>query len=208
MSTDDGDERERTANDWYERKSQMLEVLLGKEHDMVMHAIIPYVMGGALDLYYYPNGIPGTGVATKELSDVPGEGSSNELYPNYELVMFTRREIDLDQTRDEASPFGKAHQNINAILNLIARYSAEAELKPRDTCEFPEDMEDVGGKCLIFDAYNVEHNAFEDFGVMLVMEVFRSEMEFARANGGEELLDRLKAFGHYPYSDMNREPVV
>jgi hypothetical protein len=69
-------------------------------------------------------------------------------------------------------------------------------------------MEDVGGKCLIFDAYNVEHNAFEDFGVMLVMEVFRSEMEFARANGGEELLDRLKAFGHYPYSDMNREPVV
>jgi hypothetical protein len=94
MSTDDGDERERTANDWYERKSQMLEVLLGKEHDMVMHAIIPYVMGGALDLYYYPNGIPGTGVATKELSDVPGEGSSNELYPNYELVMFTRREIE------------------------------------------------------------------------------------------------------------------
>jgi len=119
MPIDDPDQA--AANDWYERKSQMLEVLLGKEHDMVMHSMIPYVMGGALDLYYYPNGIPGTGVATKELSDVPGEGSSNELYPNYELVMFTRREIDLDQTRDEASPFGKAHQNINAILNLIAR---------------------------------------------------------------------------------------
>lgn len=206
--SDDDQENEQLADDWYERKSQLLEILLGKEHDMVMHAMIPYAMGGALDLYYYPNDIPGTGVATKELSEAPGEGSANKLYPNYELVMFTRREIALDQAHDNASLFGKAHKNINAILNLIAPYSAEAELNPRDTCEFPEDMESVGGKCLLFDAYNAEANTFDDFGAMLAMEVFRSEMEFARAHGGEELISRLKAFGHYPYSDMQREPVV
>jgi hypothetical protein len=36
---------------------------------MVMHAIIPYAIGGGLDLYYYPNGLPGTAIATKELSE-------------------------------------------------------------------------------------------------------------------------------------------
>ena len=41
------------------------------------------------------------------------------------------------------------------------------------------------------------------------MEIFRSEMDFARANGGEELVAKLKAEGHYyPYSDLDRAPVV
>jgi hypothetical protein len=50
---------------WYDRKSTLMEEMLGKEHDMVMHSMIPYAIGGNLDLYYYPNGVTGTGVATK-----------------------------------------------------------------------------------------------------------------------------------------------
>ena len=33
-------------------------------------------------------------------------------------------------------------------------------------------------------------------------------MNFARKNGGAKLIKRLKAAGHYPYSDMNRKPVA
>ncbi len=47
---------------------------------MVGHAIIPYYLGAALDLYYYPNGLPGTAFATKELSEHPNEGSSNNVF--------------------------------------------------------------------------------------------------------------------------------
>jgi len=200
---------EEAANQWYEHKSLLMESMLGEEHGMVMHAIIPYAIGGGLDLYYYPNRIPGTGIATKELSEAPGEGSSNKVFGCYELVMFTKQAIDLDKAHDEESAFGRMHRKINPILELIARYSAEATLNPNETCEFPAEMESVGGRCLIFDAYGVRSDEMvENFGMLAVIEVFRSEMEFARENGGAELLARLKEAGHYPYSDLDREAVA
>ena len=67
ISSDD----EALAQRWYDRKSALMEASLGKEHDVVMHAIIPFAVGGGLDLYYYPNGLPGTAIATKELCELP-----------------------------------------------------------------------------------------------------------------------------------------
>jgi hypothetical protein len=154
---------EDLAQRWYDRKSALMEGMLGKEHDMVMHAIIPYAIGGGLDLYYYPNGIRGTAIATKELTELPKQGSSNRAFKCYELVMFTRHPIDLDAAKDEETPFGKAHMTINSILNQIAPYSAQATLNPNETC----------GK-----------------------------------KGGAQLLKQLKDKGCYPYSDLDRTPVV
>ncbi len=207
MGSDEGNEAR--AQQWGDRKSALMEASLGKEHDMVMHALIPFYIGGSLDLYYYPNGVPGTAVATKELSELPNEGPANDVYRSYELVMFTRHPLDLDAARDENTDFGRAHTNISAILNLIARYSAEATLNPYETCEFPADMEAVGGKCLIFDGYACHSDDLaERFGLLALIEVFRSEMDFARKHGGAQLIERLKATGHYPYSDLDRNPVV
>ncbi len=200
---------EKAAQEWYEHKSRLMEEILGPEHNIVMHAIIPYAVGGGLDLYYYPSGVPGTAIATKELSELPNQGSSNRDFSCYELAMFTRHPLDLDQAKDEKTAFGKAHMNINRILNCIARYSATASLNPCETCEFPADMETVGGKCLIFDAYGIKaEETVRRFGILAIIEVFRAEMDFARSNSGSELLARLKASGHYPYSDLDREPVV
>ncbi|HEY7155301.1 MAG TPA: suppressor of fused domain protein [Gemmataceae bacterium] len=200
---------EEAARQWYERKSALMEASLGKEHDMVMHAIISYAVGGGLDLYYYPNGLPGTAIATKELSELPNEGSSNKVYRSYELVMFTKHRLDLDAAMDETTEFGRAHMNINTILNRIAPYSAQATLNPNETCEFPAGMERVGGKCLIFDGYACHSDdVAENFGLLALIEVFRSEMEYARKHGGANLIKRLKAKGHYPYSDLDREPVA
>ncbi|HVW01441.1 MAG TPA: suppressor of fused domain protein [Planctomycetaceae bacterium] len=195
--------------DWDEHKSVLMESVLGKEHDMVSHAWIPFAVGGALDLYYYPNGIAGTGIATKELATTPTEGSSNEFHRTYELVMFTRYTLDLDEAEDQETEFGAAHWKMQTILNLIARYSLEATLNPHDTCEFPEDMDDVGGKCLIFDDYAcISDDVVERFGLLLVLEVHRSEMEFAREEGTEELITLLKEQGYYPYSDLDRPAVA
>ncbi len=202
------EEEEKLEDDWYENKSQLMESILGKEHDMVMHALIPYEVGGALDLYYYPNDIDGTGIATKELSYAVRDSSTNDKYKKYELVMFTREHLDLDQARDDQTAFGKAHQNMSSILNTIARYSEQATLNPLETCEFPPDMENIGGKCLIFSAYKTRSTEVEDFGLLAVIEIYRSEMEFAMQNGGRMLIDLLQENGYYPYSDMNREPVA
>lgn len=205
MSDDDDS---RLADEWYKRKSDLLEERLGPEHDMVLHATVPYFLGGSLDLYLFPNGVPGVGVATKELSDFPGEGSSNEVFESYELVMFTRHPLKFDNQDEAATPFGRALQTISPILNCIARYSEEASLNPHETCEFPEEFETLGGKCLIFDSYGQEADEPADFGLLLVLEIHPSEMAYAREHGGQHLLDRLKQAGHYPYSDLDRPAVV
>jgi len=202
------EEIEKLEEEWYDEKSKLMEHILGKENNMVMHAIIPYEIGGALDLYYYPSDIPGTGVATKELSFACKESSTNDKYLKYELAMFTRETLNLDHAHDESTAFGKAHKSISAILNPIASYSAQAKLNPNETCEFPSDFEGIGGKCLIFSDYKSENDRIESFGVMIVIEIFRSEMEYAMNSGGENLLTLLKAKGYYPYSELNREPVV
>lgn len=201
---------EALAQQWYDQKTALMVDRLGSEHDMVMHAIIPYAIGGGLDLYYFPNGVEGVGIATKELSDNPENGSSNDVFELYELVIFTRHAMNLDDAKDDQTPFGKAHSNINAVLNVIAQYSAQATLNPNETCEFPEEMDNVGGKCFIFDAYPSESAADESeiFGVMVIIEIFRSEMDFARANGGGQLIQKLRDARHYPYSDLDREPVT
>jgi hypothetical protein len=202
-------EEHEAWNKWYERKSAMMESWLGKEHNMVMHAIIPYAVGGGLDLYYYPNGLFGTAIATKELSDSPRKGSSNDVYQTYELVMFTRHPVDLKLAKDASTPFGKAHSSINRVLNSIARYSAQATLNPRQTCEFPADMKNVGGKCLIFEGFSpTSRLGIEEFGLLAIIEVFRSEMNFARKNGGAKLIALLKDAGAYPFSDLDRKPVA
>ncbi|MGI8979418.1 MAG: suppressor of fused domain protein [Pirellulaceae bacterium] len=203
--SEDRDDSE--AQEWYDRKSALMSDALGEEHNMVMHAIIPYAIGGGLDLYYFPHGIPRTAIATKELSEMPGEGSSNRVFTNYELVMFTRHPLSLDEAQDKSTPFGRAHQSISAILECIARYSAQATLNPHETCEFPEDMETVGGKCLIFDAYGADGEHAE-FGLLAIIEIHHSEMDYARSHSGKQLLDKLKKAGHYPYSDLERPAVA
>jgi hypothetical protein len=204
------EEEQILEEEWYDRKSIFMDRILGKEHDIVMHALIPYDMGGALDLYYFPNGVKGTGIATKELSYACRDSSTNSVYSKYELVMFTRHELELDLAKDDNTPFGRAHSNINMILNYIAPYSAEAILNPCETCEFPADMEEVGGKCLIFDSYEPEgfKVAGGNFGMMLIIELFRNEMEFAMKNGGDVLLSILKDKCVYPYSDLDRRSVL
>jgi hypothetical protein len=202
-------EQQARWNEWHEHKSQLMEQMLGKEHDLVMHAIFPYAIGGGLDLYYFPNGIPGTAIATKELTELPNEGSSNRTFSCYELVMFTRHPLNLDEAKNKETTFGKAHSNLNRVLNVVARYSAQANLNPNETCEFPPDMQGVGGKCLIFDSAGQHSDEFvRCFGLLTVIEIFRSEMHFAMEHSGALLLEKLKAAGHYPYSDMDRKPVV
>ena len=78
------------ARAWNDRKAELFARWLGKAHTDVMHSIIAYPAGGMLDLYYYPHGLPGTAIATMELSELPGMGPSNDAFGCYELVMFTR----------------------------------------------------------------------------------------------------------------------
>ncbi|MBN2311420.1 MAG: suppressor of fused domain protein [Candidatus Hydrogenedentes bacterium] len=197
----------------YEAKQAALERILGPMHEMVGHAIIPFQVGGAVDMYYFPNGIPGTGFATMELIEPDGSGPKPNPIGTSELVAFTKLPIPDDHgSAGEDHPFNRIERRMCGILTGIGRYSFHAVLKPHDTCEVPLDREGSDMACLIFDQYTGAGGDFVIDGkqhcLLLCMEVFRSELEYARANRTASLIEKLRAGGHYPYSDLEREPVA
>lgn len=192
----------------YELKSKGLEAVLGASAGMVGHAIIPFEIGGAVDMYYYPNHIKGTGFATMELLDPDGNGPKPNKIGTYELVAFTKEPYGNIEGTDTA--FNTIERRVCGLFTTIGNYSFQAVLNPLETCEIPSNGE--ANKCLVFDNYQPAYAEFKignrKHHLLLCLEIFRSEMEFARAHGSAELFALLKQAGHYPYSDLNREPVA
>ena len=191
----------------YEEKENGLEAILGKMYGTVGHAIIPFEVGGAVDMYYFPNHIQGTGFATMELLDPNGNGPKPNRVGTYELVAFTKEPYNESEGTETA--FNLIERQICGIFTTIGNYSFQAVLNPNETCEVPTDGEE--NRCLVFGNYQPDNKQFKignrQHHLLLCLEIFRSEMEFARKNGSEELFNKLKVAGHYPYSDLNREPV-
>lgn len=192
----------------YELKSEGLKAVLGPMHDLVGHAIIPFDVGGAVDMYYFPHHIPGTGFVTMELIDPDGNGPLPNCLGTYELVAFTK--LPYNSSKEETTPFNRIERRICGIFTTIGFYSFQAVLNPKETCEIPIEGEE--NRCLVFDLYEPNGTTFKigdrQHHLLLCMEVFRSEMEYARENGSDALFDLLKEAGHYPYSDLDREPVI
>jgi hypothetical protein len=206
---------EESEDKAYEIKDKYMESILGEEYEKVMHALISFSVGGSLDLYYYPNYCNGTAIATKELTNYKFNKPKNDAYDAYELVMVTKHKINLESMKEEnilSDTFAYDHKYINGILNCIARYSTEAKLNPHETIEFPEEMEDIGGKCLILDILSeplcTNETRNKKFGLMLLMEIHRDEMEYAMQQNGKELIIKLKEKGVYPYTGINRPSVL
>lgn len=195
----------------YEAKQAALERLLGSMDDTVGHAVIPFgASGGNVDMYYFSNGISGTGFATMELIQPDGSGPKPNRIGTYELVTFTKLKSPPSQGQPDANePFTRMERRMCWIMTVLGYYSQEAVLNPGETCELPADGEEPG-PCLIFDEYRKGDTGFEIEGqrhcLLLCIEVFRSEMEYAMRNGSAALLKKLKEAGHYPYSDLDRAP--
>lgn len=192
---------------YFEQKNELMPKILGKQYPSVGHAIVGFNVGGAVDMYYYEPKEGGTLFATQELVRPTGEKSVKNAKGYYELVALTKQPFA--NVKIGEGPFGEIERRMCGIFTGVARFSYKAKLEPLETCEFPVHGED--NRCLIFDSYE-GYQAFqlegETHSFLLIIEVFRTEMEYARANGTQRLIELLKEKGHYPYSDLNREPVV
>lgn len=193
----------------YEAKRKGLENILGKMHDIVGHAIIPFEVGGAVDMYYFPNHIPGTGFATMELLNPDGNGPRRNRFGTYELVAFTK--LGYDSGKEMPTPFDLIERKVCHIFTTIGFFSQEAVLNPGETCEVP-DGDDEENTYVVFDLYEPDNKEFivgtRKHHLLLCISVFASELDFARENGTSELLQKLKEARHYPYSDLDRESVA
>ena len=192
----------------YKLKEQGLENVLGAMHGIVGHAIIPFSIGGAVDMYYFTNGVKGTGFATMELLDPDGNGPKPNRIGTYELVAFTK--LDYNDIEENPTEFNTIERRFCGIFTTIGNYSSQAVLNPFETIEVPNRTDE--NNCLILDKYAPEGKEFaigdRTHHLLLCLEVFRSEMEFARKNGSGKLIELLKEKGFYPYSDLDRDPVA
>jgi hypothetical protein len=113
-------------------------------------------------------------------------------------------------TYNEKEPFTKTEKRISTIFSTLAKNSLKMKFEPGDTCELPG--RDTKDKIyLIFDEYNKNETVFEidgrKYGILLCIEIFYSEIKYARKHGSKELLNKLQTAGCYPFSDLDREPV-
>ncbi|MCG8571295.1 MAG: suppressor of fused domain protein [Spirochaetes bacterium] len=191
----------------YEKKSKSLENLLGELHELVGHAIVPFQIGGAVDMYYFLKSKYGTAFATMELIEPDGSGPKpNNNGKTYELVGFTKQKY----SENKESDFSKIERRICGIFTTIGNYSYQAVLNPKETCEIPN--EDNTTNCLIFDEYTDNENKFiiddHEHSLLICIEVFKNEMDYAMEYGTDKLISKLKEKKIYPYSDLDRESVV
>ena len=200
----------RFSSEDYERhhalKAAALERLLGPMHGLVGHAIIPYAVGGPVDMYYFPNATDGTAFVTMELIEPDGTGPLPSKVGTYELVAFTRHKID-DPSSERA--FKTIERRMCGVFTTLGRYSTQAILNPGETCEVPAKDR---GRCVVLDEFTSAERRFligdRAHALLLCIEVFPEEMSFAMENGSGLLLDRLKSHGFYPFSDLDRQPVA
>jgi hypothetical protein len=190
----------------YELKSKGLEEVLGASNGIVGHAIIPFEVGGGVDMYYYDKHIPGTAMVTMELLDPAGNGPKVNRIGTYELIAFTKEKYNENDTDENQTPFNLIERRFCGIFTMIGNYSFQAVLNPNETIEVPNNTD--SNYCLLFDKYADFKIGNRDHHLLLCLEVFEKEMNFARKYGSEVLLQIMKDKGHYPYSDLNRKPVI
>jgi hypothetical protein len=186
-----------------EAKQQSLERTLGPMDEMVYHSIIPFVLGGGLDLYTFSACIPGKAFVTQELVSRDKQGRPKPgRQGHFELVA--------------CLPPGKGDdedglQLVNSLLNPIARYASMASLNPGETAEVPGD-DGEPTLPVVFDRFDPKGVGFEVEGeelhLLLCIAVHHSELAHARAKGSADLMKRLQVAGVYPYSWLKRQPVV
>ncbi|MDJ0851376.1 MAG: suppressor of fused domain protein [Myxococcota bacterium] len=141
-----------------------------------------------------------------ELIEPDGTGPLPSPIGTFELVAFTRASYPREGDSGSDERFEAATNRLCSIFTSVGRYSFQACLKPGDTCEIPQD--DGPNICLVFDDFGRLSIEGREHGLLLCVELFRSEMEFAREQGSAALLERLRGAGHYPYSDLDRQPVT
>jgi hypothetical protein len=191
----------------YELKKQGLERVLGEMYNLVRHSLIVFQVGGGVDLYLFPNALDGTAFATMELIEPDGLGPQPSRIGTYELVAFTKHRVGHESSK---ARFEEIARRICGVFTVLGRYSYEEQLNPGETVDVPVG-EGEPNRCLILDEYRKPGVDFvigdRKHGLLLVIEVFRTEMEYAMKHGSQLVLSKLRESGYYPFSDLDREPV-
>ena len=127
----------QTDNDEWQKiwdaRIAALTPILGAPEDTVLHAAIPFQLGGSADVLPFPDFTPGVTYVTAEMT---GEevGQRRTTLGNYELMICAGQEL-----RKAAS-----------LISQLARYTCEAKLEPGETMDLATFFGDSTLRALLF----------------------------------------------------------
>jgi hypothetical protein len=187
MDTDSDDE----WNEWWKARVAALEQVLGTSEGGIWEADVPFDAGGTADLVRFRQHVAGVCYATAELAGREDQVPSTLGY--YELVICTRKESNWAAD----------------LVSRLARYTTEAELNPGDTMDLsgavPKRATIAG---LLFLQYATLRIEGHDCGLLLCLGVTADELAACQAGRQAEVLEKLKAAGVYPFTDLDRPSVL
>ena len=188
----------QTQNDEWQKiwdaRIAALTPILGKPADSVLHAVIPFQLGGAADVLPFPDFTTGITYVTAEMT---GEdvGQRPTSLGHYELMICAREEF----------------QKAGDLVSNLARYTCNAELEPGETMDLGTFFGDSTIRALLFTHPREQAAHFEflgnRYGLLLCIGITAEELAFKQAHGSESLLALLRQHGVYPYTTPDRSSV-
>lgn len=186
-------------DDWkkvWEARLAALVKILGPESGSVLHAPVPFYLGGFADVIPFPSYVPGMTYVTADLADVD-TGQLPSSLGNYELMACAKSELPAAAD----------------LISKLARYTCDAELEPGQTMDIPDKF--FGDKTLR--AVLFAHPAVppvpleflgQKYGLLLCVGITGDELAYSRAKGTAKLLAALKLHKVFPYTVPDRKSVI
>jgi hypothetical protein len=183
------------ANDeWkqtWDARQAALESVLGPAEDTVLHAPVPFHLGGQADVLTFRQRTAGRIAATCELLGEPSQ--KRNLQGTYELAIAHRDENDWGPN----------------IISKLARYTCDAVLQPGQTMDIDSAVpakSTIAG--FFFDDFKRMKFAGADAGVLLCIGLTADEVIACRKGKRQMVYDALIAQKVFPYTDLNRLSVL
>jgi hypothetical protein len=175
---------------WDTRKVA-LECVLGPAEDTVLHAVVPFHLGGQADVLMFRKHVAGQVAATCELLGEPSQ--KRNLQGTFELAI---------AHRDENNWGAK-------IISKLARYTCDAVLQPGQSMDIgsaaPAKSTIAG---FFFDDFKRMKFEGADAGVLLCIGLTADEVATCRKGKRQMVYDGLIAQKVFPYTDLFRPSVL
>jgi hypothetical protein len=178
---------DNTRNRTWTARQDALESVLGKADDTVLHAMLPFHLGGQADVLSFHGFIPGRVSATCELLGEPSQ-KRNQM-GTFELMI--------------------AHRDDNNwgpnVISKLARYTCDTNLEPGHTMDIgsavPKGSTIAGFFFVDFERFKFKGR---DAGLLLCIGVTADELAACRQRKQQQVFEVLKSADVYPYTDLFR----
>jgi hypothetical protein len=189
-----GDSQDAEWSKIWNARQDALCGILGRTTGLVYHAHTPFNLGGFADVLPFPDFVPGMTYVTAELT---GEevGQQQSSLGNYELMICTRTE----------------YKRAPDVISRLARYTRDAVLEAGQTMDIGTSFGDSTLRALLFAEPKGQPAHFDflgaRYGLLLCMAITTEELLFARSQGSDLLLAKLKEAGVFPYTVPDRSSI-